>query len=305
LPTTYKYRAAVKGTRPNPDSKSRSEPVSRAASDDAGPSVIVRSLGALLKEVEKQIERWDFDESDNNRPWYRGQADSTRPLYPSSLRGRIWDADARSDEQEAFEEFITKAPALGAPESLRSHVWDTYFLMQHYEAPTRLLDWTESVLVAAYFAVTGEFRKSDAVIWMLDPYRLNGNNSSFKHKFVYSPEFIGNNKRERQMLDKWLPRIDSAKPKRIPKPPLAIYPAYLARRIESQKSAFTIHGSDREGLMRLWRKDGALSKLIIPVGKRRTFRTQLREMGIDTATIYPDLSGLGKLLAEKWGPQKH
>jgi hypothetical protein len=51
--------------------------------------------------------------------------------------------------------------------------WDEYFLMQHYGLPTRFLDWSESALVALYFAVGAEPRRhepSDAAVWMLDPW---------------------------------------------------------------------------------------------------------------------------------------
>jgi hypothetical protein len=47
--------------------------------------------------------------------------------------------------------------------------------MQHYLAPTRLLDWTENLLVALYFAVRDDALdgKADAAVWLLNARRLN------------------------------------------------------------------------------------------------------------------------------------
>ena len=46
--------------------------------------------------------------------------------------------------------------------------------MQHYLAPTRLLDWTENLLVALHFAVIEtDDDDRDAALWILNARRLN------------------------------------------------------------------------------------------------------------------------------------
>jgi len=65
-------------------------------------------------------------------------------------------------ETAALNEFQTAAH-LHLPATLQLEQLDrvtVWAYMQHYGAPTRLLDWTESLYVAAYFAAEKELTKS-------------------------------------------------------------------------------------------------------------------------------------------------
>src|SRR5271166_2022212 len=144
----------------------------------------------------------------------------------------------RKSEDEIREEFATRAPALSRFEAIPAGDWDFYLLMQHYGAPTRLLDWTESPTIALYFALRDNRGYYDSAVWMLDPYKLN--ERVVKNEEVVSPGAIGVSRADLKRVLPWLPGRWTRKA--IPDYPLAIFPTHIARRISSQKSCFTIHG---------------------------------------------------------------
>jgi hypothetical protein len=177
-------------------------------------------------------------------------------------------------------------------------MWEWYALMQHSGAPTRLLDWTEGALIALYFAVRDKRDKtSDAAVWVLDPWELN--RAVMGTAEVIAPGAdIGVLKEHADRYKQWLPARYEIGGDLTVKLPAAIYPTHFDRRISSQRSCFTIHGSAKDGFDRLpERAEERLAKIVIPGSVAGEIDHALSIAGIDEITIFPDLDGLGRWLA--------
>ncbi|MGB6745789.1 MAG: FRG domain-containing protein [Terracidiphilus sp.] len=263
---------------------------SRVGSD----KLVVTDLTDFLELTDSIRSDWEFEEDDVCRPWFRGHQRKHWELVPSIVRLDCYD---RESEDNIREEFATRAPALSRFEPLPINDWDMYFLMQHYGAPTRLLDWTESSTIALYFAVRDNPGYYDSAVWMLDPYELN--RMVVKKNEVISPSAQGVSKRDAVRVAPWLPERWSKKA--IPDLPLAIFPTHIARRISSQRACFTIHGSKPRGFSNFKAKSkSCLRRIVIPGLAVRSIRRSLENSGIDDTTIFPDLEGLGRSLATSY-----
>ena len=118
---------------------------------------------------------WDFDEV----LWYRGQPDDY-PLRPGFLRDSVsqarlrsnYDTDAtlRDNSILGFERQFNKSVKRRAASFVdpKVNLTHLYFLMQHHGVPTRLLDWTENVLAAVFFAVNTS-HSTDGWVYIIDP----------------------------------------------------------------------------------------------------------------------------------------
>jgi hypothetical protein len=100
--------------------------------------------------------------------WYRGQGDAKWGLTPSRWRKSY----AEESEAEMRLEFECVGRQLVSSDAQRDK-WGWYFLMAHYGAPTRLLDWTVNPLVALFFAVSSCVSDVDAAVWIIDPWKWN------------------------------------------------------------------------------------------------------------------------------------
>jgi hypothetical protein len=256
-------------------------------------SLTVTSLADFIDVVSGIEKRW-YSEREPWGLWYRGHHKSHWELLPTLYRILGAEDDPRAEDDEVREDFIKRAPSL--TDRKPENPWEWYFLMQHYRAPTRLLDWTEGALIALHFATNSNQGLHDSAVWILDPWWLN--KKVVRIEEVVPPGAPGISKPDRTRYAPWLPSQFDGKTLRR-KMPVAIYPNHIDRRIIAQKSCFTIHGSRREGLEKILnRQDDHLAKVTIPsycVGK---IKDQLELSGIDEVAVFPDLEGLGRAVSK-------
>jgi len=227
-------------------------------------------------------------------PWFRGHADSEWRLAPKFYRRKPTDLVT---ECEIREEFITHAPALC--DITPRNEWEWYFLMQHYGAPTRLLDWTDGALIALYFAVRDNTGDRHAAVWALDPWWLNSRVLRRDEVLPVGDPLLPGRRQEH----KWLPRRFQ-RSAGLPRSPIAVFPGHFDKRIGAQRSTFTVHGRDIDGLMALAKrdKDSGLVKILIPSWATKSIRRSLDTCGIDETTVFPNLESLSRVVEGRWKP---
>ena len=248
--------------------------------------------------------------------WFRGANSDKHKLIPSLYRSQAGRDDEDSDD-ELRGEFKRRGLPLVAERPPRDD-WEWYFLMQHYGAPTRLLDWTDSALVALYFAISS-FRLSNEetssmkpAVWALNPWFLNRKVDKELRKAKekplpfdgpLTPGVIVDRSRARYLEQYLGPIYKGRKP---PQYPISLDPTFIAQRMLVQHSHFTLHGSDSRGIDEMVEELGlsdGLFRVVIKTDAEgiRLMRWRLATLGISETTIFPDLQGLGRELNLEYG----
>jgi FRG domain len=166
--------------------------------------------------------------------------------------------------------------------------------MQHFRAPTRLLDWTEAALIALHFALQASAATATRpAVWALNPFAVN----------VHAG-FEGALTIDRPEVRPYLPDLYTSR-RELPPHPIAIDPPFVARRMLVQHSHFTVHGREAtplEGVPGL-RHGRDLLKVVIDLDAddRDYLAWQLRLCGVSDTAIFPDLEGLARELGSEYG----
>lgn len=278
---------------------------------------VARSLGEYLSTVGGIRQRWKVPK--HHELWFRAEDASHRQthLQPGIYRQRDGGWRKSVDklleiENDLYEEFGRCATQLSLTDTKSiDDEWDSYFLMQHHGAPTRLLDWSDGALIALHFAARNKPipPKSGSIVYVLDPYSLGtllSKHPDRKDAEKRWKEYCQNNPDVDE--DEWerlyLPEDeDDAKDPllKTPETPLLWDSPHVTRRVAAQRSRFMIFGTDPSWLVKLEKaKDSRLTSITIPRGSINQIRQELKDAGITESVVYPDLDGLGRELRQVW-----
>lgn len=225
------------------------------------------------------------------RMWFRGQSDYSWGLVPSVQRK---DGMGKNYEQYISTNFMIHTMRLNpnAPQRYDRASWLT--LMQHYGLPTRLLDWSESPLVALYFALSSdEDAKTDAAVWVLNPMRLN---KKVGYGEYVPPISYDSLRGDLEGAFSNHDNDDYGLQNRI----IACHGVGCDLRMYVQQSDFTIH-STAERLDQILKLDESCDyfyKIRIPQQIRKQLLAQLDAMGFHESSIYPDMEHIAKEQAD-------
>jgi len=232
-------------------------------------------------------------ETTQTRWWFRGQKDHRWDLLPKIRRGYT-----RQQEKLLTNLFYTRARTRHATCPTDDDYGGWLALMQHFGLPTRLLDWSNSPLIAAYFAVkypfdigvTGEL--TDAAVWVLEPHRLN---ESQGYEPVFPPL---NAKSVEEMIRPAMKGQDSSQIK-----VLAASPLEIDLRMFVQQGQFTVHVAD-EPLNQVNGCEKWLKKMRIPSQAISSMARDLDVLGIRLADVFPDLQNLATEITNMHRPSQ-
>jgi len=216
----------------------------------------------------------------DSRAWWRGQRDVSWKLCPSLYRLGF---DKKEVNLNGRFRLMAKARRGEVPENTNPLGW--LFLMQHYRLPTRLLDWSQSPLVALYFALEKP-DDTDAVLWGLFPIQLNNLEAQTPSICMPGSSTIG------QLGTQAFRPETNSRDTRI----ISVLTEEADLRQMVQQSAFTIHGRG-DPLEQRNEAHKFLVKVRIPAKSKEALRQVIALLGVSRASLFPDLENLALELA--------
>lgn len=252
-------------------------------------------------------------------PLYRGMANVKHDLLPKLFREVNNQSYLKENERDIIQYFLKKAYTLMKDSPNEDDYPKIMSMAQHYNVPSRMLDWSENCLVALYFAVEDTDNEEDGVVWVI--------NSSRYRDWLISNDPVC--KQEMQKDEEGQEFVNYSTIRNINSVfteetsyyfPFIYYPWYLDERMNNQKSVFMVWGSNEESLniiddlnikeykeldysennnnsKRIYKdydQNSFLLKLVVSGCNKSYIKNQLAQCGVNELAIYPTLDRLGK-----------
>ena len=218
--------------------------------------------------------------------WYRGHSDKRWKLVPSVART----PNSLGAEFTLIKRF--KQNALPFIQRRPEHEWEWMYLLQHYGVPTRLLDWSESPLVALFFACEEvAMHGEDGAVWCLLPRELN-KIANVSHNHEKELPFLG----EELITESYLPSKVAQERTSYLKP-VAATGVRDSPRMYAQLGTFTIIHRVAHPIEELDNKKH-IWRWIVPKGKKKLLLAELNKLSINRLSLFPELSSVAQLAKE-------
>lgn len=212
-------------------------------------------------------------------------------------RENIPEKERYSLEQELLRDFKRAYHQYAAHVPGDSAVIEWLALMEHHGAPTRCVDFSYSIYVAAYFAL--EDADADCAVWAINgPWASKASVAALRKAGKKGVEtFLKPTVQEQESIaaEAFLktPHVRCAVP---------VNPYRLNERLRTQKGIFVVPGDCRlpfmENLQALPQHQSAdkVLKIVIPIELRRILLRQLYHMNVSRTSLFPGLDGYAKSL---------
>lgn len=207
-------------------------------------------------------------------------------------------------EKEFLSEFQRGARNYLSRDELPQHLIEWLALMQHHGAPTRLLDFTKSPYIAAYFAfeVSSSHQLENVAIWGV-------NIAYLKEKSVaLLAEDFGDALKETDNLinEKLFEKVFMQNNKSLVFP---VEPFRMNQRYSLQQSIFVSTGTSSKPLMEQLTFLGedmgkAVVKMVLPASIKKEALRELQQMNIYRASLFPNLDGYALSLRLRYDSRK-
>lgn len=226
--------------------------------------------------------------------WFRGVTRGDYKLIPKIMRDGKSAEQVFERERRLLTRFRQRSLAYW-PAGYAQNDWEHLFAMQHFGMPTRLLDWSENLFVAAHFALsaTDTAITPEPAIWCVDPIAWN-RAMPVLSEFGDSIHVLTTSDDE---LDSYRPEST----KRRNRSPVTIFGSHNSGRIVAQRGTFMVWGTDTKPLEEFAGETPATLWKLTLCGDRQQLARDLAALGFRETMVFPELPSLAIELSRTEG----